>query len=229
VPALLSRLAVAAVLVLAAGIGVKAAGPEGHAWTEVDDAALRELVGDGSESPSAFWVSAPELVVLDSVMDYTAGTSSAGYMSTGERLSSAETDELVADLRAGLAMMTGGRITDFANVRIESVAPGTKTAVFRRNQIVAARYRGLQAATGTLGYGGRTARGDVITSGVVMLDHDYDVSTATRHMLRTHELGHALGLNHVDSRKSLMNRHVGSTGLTEFDRAALVILATRSR
>ena len=39
-------------------------------------------------------------------------------------------------------------------------------------------------------------------------------------MIRTHELGHALGYNHVESRPSIMNPRAGG-GFTDFDREAL--------
>lgn len=226
-PAFLSRVALAATVVVVAGIGVGAAGPDGRAWTAVDDAALRELAGNPIGVAPASWVQAPELVVLASVMDYTPNGATDGYVATTHVLTPEETTQLVADLRAALPELTGGRLGDFATVKIETSTPGAVVRTFRRNQIVVGRFRGLRASTGTLGFGGRTASGTAITSGAVLLDHDYDMTATSRHTLRAHELGHAVGLNHVDSRKSLMNRHVGASGLTEFDRTALVILATR--
>ena len=62
----------------------------------------------------------------------------------------------------------------------------------------------------------RLANG-TITSGTVMLDEDYDRNTQQPRLLRMHELGHALGFNHVESLRSVMNPTVG-TEPTDFDR-----------
>jgi hypothetical protein len=44
-----------------------------------------------------------------------------------------------------------------------------------------------------------------VRGGVIMLDRDYDLTNSRRRMTRIHELGHALGYNHVMSRESVMN------------------------
>lgn len=67
-----------------------------------------------------------------------------------------------------------------------------------------------------------------ITSGAMMLDAEYDRTSKRRRLLRTHELGHALGYNHVVARASIMNARIG-TDLTDFDRkAAMVVFANRN-
>jgi predicted Zn-dependent protease len=53
-----------------------------------------------------------------------------------------------------------------------------------------------------------------------MLDADFDRQSSQRFLLRTHELGHALGYHHVESRPSVMNPRVGNS-MTEFDRNAV--------
>jgi hypothetical protein len=63
-------------------------------------------------------------------------------------------------------------------------------------------------------------RGGTITAGAVILDSDFDRQSDRRQLLRTHELGHALGYNHVESLRSVMNPRVGSE-LTDFDRTAI--------
>ena len=55
---------------------------------------------------------------------------------------------------------------------------------------------------------------------LLMLDADFDRQSSQRFLLRTHELGHALGYHHVQSRPSVMNPRVGNA-ITEFDRAAI--------
>ncbi len=50
------------------------------------------------------------------------------------------------------------------------------------------------------------------------LDREFDRDDSRRRLLRIHELGHALGYQHVESRTSIMNPSVGPEP-TEFDRA----------
>ena len=52
----------------------------------------------------------------------------------------------------------------------------------------------------------------------IILDSDFDRMNDSRNLLRMHELGHALGYNHVQSRVSIMNPKIGP-GPTELDRA----------
>ena len=97
---------------------------------------------------------------------------------------------------------------------------GTTASVSRPDQIVAGRFNGLRRAVNTLGFGGRRARKDgTITAGAILLDRDFDSASTSRRLLRTHELGHALGYNHVHARASIMNPHIG-TEPNEFDREA---------
>jgi hypothetical protein len=55
-----------------------------------------------------------------------------------------------------------------------------------------------------------------------MLDDDFDRTSDRRRLLRTHELGHALGYNHVKSRASIMNPGIGSEP-NAFDHQAALI------
>jgi hypothetical protein len=71
----------------------------------------------------------------------------------------------------------------------------------------------------TIGFGGRSTRGSTIRAGSIMLDSEFDRVNETRRLLRMHELGHALGYNHVLSRVSIMNPKIGPEP-TDFDRAA---------
>jgi hypothetical protein len=166
------------------------------------------------------WATVPELVILSSVLEYRATDMQSGYIATGETLTTAEVAALTIDLTGALAALTGGRIPAFAAVRVESVPRGETAKVLRRGQVVVGRFNGVKSTTGTLGFGGRTTRNGAITSAVVVLDRDFDRTSAQRRLLRTHELGHALGYNHVESRRSVMNPRVGPE-LTAFDRIAI--------
>ena len=161
------------------------------------------------------------LVVLESVLHYTGDAMSSGYVATDERLTDEELARLASDLTGALNVMTGGTFKAFSAVRRESVPTGQIARVLRKGEIVVGRYRGVRAMAKTIGYGGRTTRDDgTITAAAIILDRDFDRDDALRRLLRTHELGHALGYNHVESRASVMNPQVGS-GVTDLDRAAI--------
>lgn len=188
------------------------------ARSNADLTALDEMLR-GSKGRLQHWTHAPELVVLLSVMDYQ-GDGGAGSVATEATLTDAEADALVADLTGALALLTGHAYDQFAAVHRESVAAGSRTTVSRPGQIVVGRYSGVRRLVETIGFGGRSARTDgTITSGAIVLDSDYDRTSDLRRLLRTHELGHALGYNHVQSRTSIMNPSIGPEP-TDFDRMA---------
>lgn len=155
------------------------------------------------------WQSTPGLVVITSVMQYQSAATEE-YLATGESIGTAELKELVDDLTLGLQSMTGGALTQFANVRYETAPAGSAVTVVRPNQVVVGRFRGVKDLAHTIGFGGRKARRDgTIIGGTIVLDNDFDRDNGRRRLLRTHELGHALGFNHVESRISIMNPRVG--------------------
>ncbi|HEX6314782.1 MAG TPA: hypothetical protein VFZ73_07980 [Gemmatimonadaceae bacterium] len=194
------------------------AGPRPIAGPHDDEGrAFNEMVFGRQASPLR-WERTPELVVLTSVMQYEQHRGTQ-YRATAQRLSQDEADALVADLTDALAMLTDHVFQGFAAVRRESAAPGDVVDVMRPGQIVVARYAGVRDQLGTIGFGGRATRSDEIRAGSIILDSDFDRTSPSRRLLRAHELGHALGYNHVHSRVSIMNPQIGSEP-TEFDRAA---------
>ena len=188
--------------------------------SDADSKALNEMLG-GSTGPRLRWNSAPQLKVLVSVMEYRNGNSE--YVATGEQLTEEEIAKLVEDLTEGLGLMTANTFESFAAVEREVVAPGATAPVSQPNRIVVGRFNGVQKLLGTIGLGGRKSRADgTITSGAIILDSAYDRTSPKRHLLRTHELGHALGYNHVQSRASIMNPSIGSE-INTFDRKAVLL------
>ena len=175
--------------------------------------------GLGSESSPlrVRWAGAPQLVVLTSVMNYRMG-SAVAYEATGDVLGSDEADELVADLTGALRVLTNDTVTRFAGVRLERPAPGAMARIVRPGVVVVGRYRGIRELRRTIGFGGRVpGPGQSISSAAVLLDSDFDRTSPQRQLLRAHELGHALGYDHIDSRPSIMNSQIGSD-LTDLDR-----------
>ncbi len=181
-----------------------------------DAPALDEMVLD-SNGRQQHWAAAPRLVVLTSVMDFHAGESSQ-YIGTSEQVTEDDTKHLVEDLTTALRVLTNGTFSQFASIEYENVPAAGSISVVRSQQIVVGRYAGVQRLAQTIGFGGRRAQRDgAIFGAAVILDSDFDRTSPMRRLLRTHELGHALGFNHVNSRQSIMNPRIGSE-MTENDR-----------
>jgi hypothetical protein len=215
----LKAVVVCAVAVSLAAVSTEARDDAPSTWAESENAALRELL-EGSEGRRETWGTVPELVLLTSVMDFTGPDMRSGYAATGATLGRDDVARLEADLTRALGALTGGRFARFSSVRLEAARAGEVVSMFRRGKLVVGRFQGVHARAGTLGFGGRTTRSGTITAGAVILDSDFDRESDRRHVLRTHELGHALGYNHVESLRSVMNPRVGSE-LTDFDRTAI--------
>ena len=188
-------------------------------WGAVDEMAMREML-EGQNGRREAWSSAPSLVVINNVLDYTQGSTSSGFTALEQTLSEKELNQLEADLTDALYELTGGTVESFKSITVESAERGSVVGIVRPGQIVVARFRDVQSKTGNIGLGGRMTHGASIVGGAVMLDAAFDTKSDQRHLLRTHELGHALGYNHVESRSSIMNARVGST-ISDFDRAAI--------
>jgi hypothetical protein len=184
---------------------------------QTDSTALNEMLGRQQR-----WRKAPSLTVVESILEYQPGPRNE-YEATADRLSSEDVESLVTDLTGALDELSDHAFPRFAAVQREVESRGDLVNVSRSGAIVVARYAGLRRQMATIGLGGRSARADgSITRGAIILDAEFDASNGTRRLLRTHELGHALGFDHVQAAVSIMNPRIG-TALTEFDRRAVRI------
>lgn len=171
------------------------------------------------------WTTRPSLVVLASVMNYRGEADE--FAATAESMTDDEVSLLIAHLNEGLSLMTGGTYTTFAEVKIERPASGERTSVVRVGAIVVGRYNGVQTFASTIGYGRWAENGDgSVVGGSMFLDSRFDKNDDRRRLLRIHELGHALGQLHVETRPSIMNPSIGPEP-TEFDRQAAVVAFQR--
>jgi hypothetical protein len=172
------------------------------------------------------WNMRPSLVVVAATMAYT-GTSSLQYDAKSDGMSDDEVTQLVAHLTEGLSILTGGTYTSFASVSIEHPAAGASVSVARTGSIVVGRFTGMVGMTEVIGFGRWEEQSDgTVTGGSIYLDHDFDKNDSRRRLLRIHELGHALGYNHVTTRTSIMNPSIGPD-VTDFDRTGAVIAFQR--
>jgi len=171
------------------------------------------------------WTTRPSLVVLASVMNYRGEADE--FAATSESMTDDEVSVLIAHLNEGLSLMTGGTYTSFAEVKIEGPASGERTSVVRAGAIVVGRYNGVQTFASTIGYGRWAENGDgSVAGGAMFLDSRFDKNDDRRRLLRIHELGHALGQLHVETRPSIMNPSIGPEP-NEFDRGGAIIAFAR--
>jgi hypothetical protein len=179
-----------------------------------------------SESGLQSWTTATRLVIVASVMAYRTGFS-GDFPATSEQLTDDEVTTMIAHLREGLVLLTGGAYTNFASVEIERPAAGARVSAMRGGTIVVGRYTGVVTFAQTIGFGEWAVERDgSVTAGAMYLDRDFDRNDSRRRLLRIHELGHALGWQHVTSRTSIMNPAIGPEP-TDFDRAGAVIAFER--
>ena len=172
------------------------------------------------------WTTRPALVVLASVMSYRMPADE--YTATSEQMSDEEVSLLAAHLTEGLTLLTGGTYTSFASVDIERRASGGRASVTRQGTIVVGRYNGILTFAQTIGYGRWAENPDgSVSGGAMFLDRGFDRDDSRRRLLRIHELGHALGYLHVESRTSIMNPAIGPEP-TDFDRSAAIVAFQRT-
>jgi hypothetical protein len=172
------------------------------------------------------WTTRPSLVLLASIMEYRSGANDT-YEATGEQLTDDEVTLMMSHLTEGLSLLTGSNYQLFASVDIERPAAGQRVNVLRQGKIVVGRYTGIVSLARTIGYGQWSEAADgTIVGGATFLDRDFDRNDSRRRLLRIHELGHALGYQHVTTRASIMNPSIGPEP-NEFDRGGAIIAFQR--
>jgi hypothetical protein len=150
-----------------------------------------------------------------------------------ELLTDAEVDSIIADMREGLALLTGGRLGPFASIDTRTSAVGAAVSVSElAGTIVVSRQVGLTQATKFWGYARWSTTSDgAVTRGFITLDRDFEQGATfvdVRPSLRMHELGHTLGCQHVDKslQVSVMNNDA-QTRPNTFDLQAVKIAMQR--
>ena len=177
------------------------------------------------------WTSAPGLVLERRVLQFT-DVNAPTYQAVDETIADADTDAILRDMRDGYDILTDGGLGPLASVTTQMADAGSTVTPRQNRRIVVTRQKGLTTATGFWGYArwSTTADGEV-TSGVIILDFDFDTSTNPsfsrfHRSLRMHELGHTLGCQHVTGTTSVMNSNARTEPNT-FDRQSAKLAAVR--
>jgi hypothetical protein len=171
------------------------------------------------------WTRNPRLMVLSHAVDYSGATLGfREYPVIDRPISRVQLDCLAAGIGASLAEMSGGHLT-WDSVGIAEVEPGTR---FRTDQTPEGTIVALQAVSlGTAGRGTAYVGGDPFTlsRGAIWLTEVLNFCVTS--LLYRHELGHALGYQHVTRTLSMMSPLGLPAGPTEFDRNSIEILFQR--
>jgi hypothetical protein len=152
------------------------------------------------------WTTAPPLLIETRALQFTT-VGAADQVALSDQMTDAEVAALAEDLSWALPQMTGGTFPAFAGVSRQTSAEGTSVHILNPGVITVSRVVGLNATAGFWGYSRWLFQPDgTVTGGMITLDRDFERSGSPfRRSLRSHELGHALGYNHVTSRPSVMN------------------------
>ena len=152
------------------------------------------------------WTEPPKLTIQTRVLTFTT-TGASENAAIDSAMTTTEADLLAEDLVWGLQQLSASTFTGFASQQRETATVGQNVRLQRIGEILVARFEGLQAATGFWGFSRWATDGEgTVIGGIIMLDRGFETSNSPfRRSLRAHELGHALGYNHVTVRPSVMN------------------------
>lgn len=168
------------------------------------------------------WSVAPALIVETSLV----GAPTAQNVALAEQVSSGLVTSLIDRLTQALPQLTGSTFSSFASVTRQTTAEGKAIEMYANGAITVAWY--TTRTTGQCGIGGpayNAATFDVI-GGAVWLDFVCNTTDASTDAVKVHEMGHALGYDHVTTTASVMQPTCCSE-ITSFDRDATTIVFRR--
>jgi hypothetical protein len=165
-----------------------------------------QLVRASGTQPLDRWTTAPGLIVIGRTLQFVNTSSIVDAVALAEVMSDEDAASLVADMSFGLPLMTGGTFTAFSSVVIQTPDAGQTVHLRNTGFVTVSRQAGLTGfgAGDVLGYGSWQLLGSAVVGGNIALDRTNDVG-AFQKSVRLHELGHALGYNHVTTQFSVMN------------------------
>lgn len=173
------------------------------------------------------WRQPPPVVIETRALQFTDVNASAS-VGTTDAMTDQEFAGLSADLAWALPQLSGNTFPAFAAMVKQASAQGALVPLLNTGQITVARVVGLTTATGFWGYGRWQTQSDgTVVAGNLVLDRDFERSGSQfLRSLRTHELGHAMGYDHVTGRASFMNSNARLEP-NEFDQSACRIAFAR--
>jgi len=171
------------------------------------------------------WTRNPRLQLLTHAVDYSGGTLGFREFPVINRpISRTQLDCLATGLGAELAPLTGGHL-GWTSVDIGEVEPGARVRTDETPEGTIVVLMSVSLGTAGRGTAYLGTEPFVLTRGAVWLTTDVDFCLTS--LLYRHELGHALGYQHVTRTPSIMSPGGLPAGPTDFDRNSIAILFQR--
>jgi hypothetical protein len=190
-----------------------------------DQAAFEEFAPRSTTTGLRRWTMNPSLIVLRNVVEYDGV--SYDPLVTDRQVSETDFNCMVDGVQRAITPMSDSTLT-FKKVDVRSLPAGSRFSIpsTAEGTIV------LTAARGVLANGRASAfadgQPDVLVRGVVWITADnLSLCGSTAARVFPHELGHALGYQHVTLEPSVMSGIDPTSALTAFDREALRIIYQR--
>ena len=172
------------------------------------------------------WTRNPRLLLLSHAVDFSGAT--RGFLEfpvINQPISQTQLDCLATGIGAELAGLSGGHLS-WTSVDIGAVEPGTRFRIDETPEGTIVVLMSVSLGTAGRGTGYVGTESFVLTRGAIWLSPDINFCLTA--MLYRHELGHALGYQHVTRATSVMSPGGLPPGLTDFDRNSIAILYQRS-
>jgi len=190
-----------------------------------DRAAFEELAPRATATGLRRWTENPALMVLTNVVEYDG----VAYdpVVTDRRVADGDLTCVLDGVQRAIAPMSDNVMT-FRKVEVVSPPAGSRFSIPGTSEgtIVVAVAHGLAANGRAAAFGG--LRPEVLVRGVVWISADnLPLCGATAARVYPHELGHALGYQHVMLEASVMSGVQPTSALTAFDRDAIRIVYQR--
>ena len=172
------------------------------------------------------WTRNPRLLLLSHAVDFSGATLGfREYPVINRPISRPQLDCLATGIGASLAELSGGQLS-WTSVDIGEVEPGTRFRTDETQEGTIAVLMSVSLGTAGRGTGYVGNEPFILTRGAIWLSAEM-IDFCLTSLLYRHELGHALGYQHVTRTVSFM----GSVGLpptlTDFDRHSIAILFQR--
>lgn len=193
------------------------------------DLAAFDAMARTHEGQLVRWTSTPNLIFQRNLLDYSDDAGGSSYMVLNESLSDADLACLETRAREAVGLMSGNALAAGTSTTT-AVMPGTRVDGTATGAITVWAARNLG---GSAGRGGISYRIPALTvaAGIVFLEvaqpgNPNQASCAGNVNVLRHEIGHALGYQHVETRASVM-QPVNAPAPTPFDQQAFTVFYKR--
>ncbi len=189
-----------------------------------DLAAFDQMFRGSGQAGLNRWTQAPPLVIETQTFVAADFAANSSFTTAADALTDTEYHSVLSDLQSALPQFTGSTFQNFASVTQLTATSGSQVLMLNQGAITVGHMHGLEGSTGegnTVGFARWLIDSDgIVVGGAIMIDVDFMRSVpSVAGIVRTHELGHAFGYNHVTLEPSVM-APVVTFSITAFDIAA---------